>query len=504
MYAKGVMPVVAFGYDRRMARPTFQAPKGTRDFYPRDLLRRRYIEKMWRDTSIRHGFEEIEGPTFETAALYKVKSGEGILGEMFGVFSGKSEEDLRQVREMGEAPLALRPEFTPTLARMVAARAAELPKPCRWFTAGPYFRAERPQRGRLREFHQWNVDVIGDDGPAADADVIACAVGLLMELGLGVEDVRVRFSHRRVLTEVLSRMGIDAEHMASAFVLLDRRDRLRDDDLEAMAFEFGLSGGDFIAFLKRPRGPTDLRGVLEWAPGGSASANLDLAAAIVGVEEELESSGIGAWCQADLNIVRGLAYYTGTVFEMYEAAEGRRAVAGGGRYDDLIELFGGPPTSAVGFGMGDVVLGNLLEDRGLMPEGEALLEAVSAPSASLRPDVFVIANELEESQRAVRPLVARLRRGVEAEGWLSREGRRPWDTDRYAVPPLHARQSYKATKNIGKLLREASESHARLAAIVESGEHCTVKDLRTGEQWREVPLGEVGLRAAGGGWRGVS
>ncbi|MFI4856005.1 MAG: ATP phosphoribosyltransferase regulatory subunit, partial [Phycisphaerales bacterium JB065] len=137
------------------------SPKGTRDFYPEDLLRRRYITEVWRAVSIRHGFEEIDGPTFEHSELYAVKSGEGILGELFQAFSGKAEDEREQVRETGNAPFALRPEFTPTLARMYAARAKQLPKPVRWFCVPNFFRAEKPQRGRLREFMQWNVDVIG-------------------------------------------------------------------------------------------------------------------------------------------------------------------------------------------------------------------------------------------------------------------------------------------------------------------------------------------------------
>lgn len=139
------------------------SPKGTRDFYPEDLLRRRYITEVWRAVSIRHGFEEIDGPTFEHSELYAVKSGEGILGELFQAFSGKAEDEREQVRETGNAPFALRPEFTPTLARMYAARAKQLPKPVRWFCVPNFFRAEKPQRGRLREFMQWNVDVIGGE-----------------------------------------------------------------------------------------------------------------------------------------------------------------------------------------------------------------------------------------------------------------------------------------------------------------------------------------------------
>jgi histidyl-tRNA synthetase len=177
-----------------------------------------------------------------------------------------------------------------------------------------------------------------------------------------------------------------------------------------------------------------------------------------------------------MSIVRGLAYYTGTVFEVHETGGNERAIAGGGRYDNLIELFGGPPTPAVGFGMGDVVLANLLADKGLMPEGKALMDKLAEPPASPRPNIFVIANDQPESTAALRPLVARFRWG---------EG---------GTRPLHARHSYKATKNIGKLLQEASACHSRFAAIIESASHATLKNLDTGEQTQNVPLAEIGQR----------
>lgn len=448
---------------------TFQAPKGTRDFYPADMLRRRYIEKMWRDTAVRHGFDEIDGPTFEYTDLYTVKSGEGIVSEIFGVFSGKDEEQRGSLAE-GRAPYALRPEFTPTLARMYAARAAQLPRPCKWFWQQNCFRAERPQRGRLREFLQWNCDLIGDGSPEADAEAIACCVGLLDALGLTPKDVRVRFNHRRVLSEILRRLGVDDEHLASAFVLLDRREKLTDEDLEAMAFEFGLTAGDFIAFLKRPRGRASLDELLSAIPEGPGPARLDLVAILRATEDALRAAGVAEWCEIDFNIVRGLAYYTGMVFEVHEASGAERAIAGGGRYDNLIETFGGPPTPAVGFGLGDVVLSLVLQDRGLMPEGKELLERLSAPPASLRPDAFVISNGQPESDAAVRPLVADLRRRG-----------------------LHARHTYKTTKNIGKLLQEASAASARFAVIIENAAEATLKNLDTTEQHR-IPLADVPIR----------
>ncbi|MFM9996450.1 MAG: histidine--tRNA ligase [Phycisphaerales bacterium] len=486
----------------------FQSPKGTRDFYPQDLLRRRYIEKAWRDTSIRHGFEEIEGPTFEQAELYTVKSGEGILSEMFNVFSGKDPEEVAEVQKSGRAPLALRPEFTPTLARMYAARAGQLPKPTKWFTAGPYFRAEKPQRGRLREFCQWNVDVIGGDAvnrdiEAYDADTLATCVAGLVSLGLGFNDSVVRQGDRRSAADYFIARGVRAEHVDEMFSVFDKLDRLDANYVitrcEELGFSLPVTLADFVDEGTGRVVPTGLYASFrEWAAKEGADSPSMRACQV------LKSTGLDAdhWVQPAPDVVRGLAYYTGMVFEVHEVSGQERAICGGGRYDNLIELFGGPPTPAVGFGMGDVVLGNLLQDKGLMPEGAALLQALSAPSApsapsaSLRPDVFVIANEKEESQKALRPLVAKLRRGVESPEWSAKSNHKPWDADRYATPPLHARHSYKATKNIGKLLQEAGAQHARHAAIIEDAGTCTLKNLDTREEQKSVPLDDLGRRVA--------
>jgi histidyl-tRNA synthetase len=208
------------------------------------------------------------------------------------------------------------------------------------------------------------------------------------------------------------------------------------------------------------------------------------------LQAALSDVGVFEWTRLDLSIVRGLAYYTGTVFEVL--ADGERAIAGGGRYDNLIELFGGPPTPAVGFGMGDVVLSLVLQDRGLLPEGDALMDALSRPSASYRPDVFVIpAGQSPEDQEAataqVRPLVAKLRRGVESKAYQDNDKHKPWDANRHDAasggsPPLHARSSSKSTKNIGKLLQDAVGQKSKLAVIVENAEEVTIKDLRTNQQ----------------------
>lgn len=439
-----------------MGSTSFQAPTGTRDFYPIELARRRYIERAWRAVSVRHGFEEIDGPTFESIDLYKAKSGEGIVSEIFHVHSGKDERSRAGAEQGGarEAPFALRPEFTPTLARMYASRAAQLPRPCKWFWQQSCFRAERPQRGRLREFMQWNCDIIGDGSPAADAEAIGVCVGLLEELGLTPEHVKVRFNHRGALAAVVSRLGVDEQHMPAAFVLLDRRDRLSDDDLEAMAFEFGITSFDFLRLLKRPRNAQGIDAMAAALPAEVARDAEALLEPLRTVESHLAGSGVGPWCSLDLNVARGLAYYTGMVFEVHEISGAMRAVAGGGRYDNLIETFGGPATPAVGFGMGDVVLSLVLQDKGLMPGDREIARALG-----LRPDVQVISNGSPESDALVPAVVGELRRAG-----------------------VHARRSYKATKNIGKLLKEAADADARYAVIIESASEVTVKNLDDGTQ----------------------
>ena len=301
----------------------FQAPKGTRDFYPLELARRRWIEDKWRQTSIRHGFDEIDGPTFEHLDLYTVKSGDGIVSELFSF-----------TREGGNTRFALRPEFTPTLARMAAAKASSLSKPTKWFSICPYFRAERPQRGRLREFLQWNVDVIGDDSIDADAECIACCAGMLEQAGCTPEHVKLRVSSRTAVASMIEQAGVSVEQMDAALVLLDKRNKLDAAEFkkQADAIRFDIGAYDTMA-----------------ADAGSIDA-IEL------LQSNLESRGLSPWCEIDLSIVRGLAYYTGTVFEVHETTGAERAIAGGGRYDKLIELFNGPPTPAVGFAMGDVVL----------------------------------------------------------------------------------------------------------------------------------------------------
>jgi histidyl-tRNA synthetase len=408
---------------------TFQAPKGTRDFYPPDLAVRRRIEGVWRLVSTNHGFDEIDGPTFEHLDLYTAKSGPGIVSELFSFR-----------RAGGEIDYALRPEFTPTLARMFAARANTLAKPTRWFSICQYFRAERPQRGRLREHFQWNIDVIGDASPAADAQVLAAAIEVLQRLGLTERDLRIKISDRNYVAGLLTSCGLAQETLPAAFTLLDKREKMDPAEFARQAEGLGLSPDDLARFGKRTIGD-------------------DAPAALRDLWSHLESLGIAGWCEADHSIVRGLAYYTGTVFEFHEAAGKERAIAGGGRYDNLVELFGGPPTPATGMAMGDVVIRLVLEERGLLPPPEQLMP---------RPDVFLISAGKPEAEAQFGPLMARLRRSG-----------------------LHVRCSARTTRNVKKLLGDAAKAHARLAVILgeelERG-HIVIKDLDSGVQVDAVPL----------------
>jgi len=442
--------------DSRTDPRSIGSPKGTRDFYPEDLLRRRYITEVWRAVSIRHGFEEIDGPTFEHSELYAVKSGEGILGELFQAFSGKAEDEREQVRETGNAPFALRPEFTPTLARMYAARAKQLPKPVRWFCVPNFFRAEKPQRGRLREFVQWNVDVIGGEeheAVAHDLEVIGCAISAVRTLGLKPSALQARFNDRRTVDELLDQAGVDTSRKDG--FLQQRRER---------ASAIGCSMEQVEAVVRAADSDDRVKAMIERVRAVAAQNNLD------------------EWTSYDPSIVRGLAYYTGTVFELI--AEGERAVAGGGRYDNLIELFGGPPTPACGFGMGDVVLGNLLDDHDLMPaDGAEMMDAIqrTVSGVSLRPEVFVVSGG-EEHDHLVQPLLANLRAGIEAEGF---DGK-PWDAARFdgsagGVRPMHARTTSKSTRNLKKLLSDAERQFARFVAVIHGEEKVQLKDLDTRE-----------------------
>ena len=301
-----------------------KALPGFREFYPADLALRTHIFRTWRTVATRYGFEEYDGPPLEPLELYTAKSGDEIVGQLYN-FTDK-----------GEREVALRPEMTPTLARMVAARANGLKKPIRWFAIPQLFRYERQQRGRLREHFQLNCDLIGEPGPLGDAEIIALAIDVMRAFGLGPADVRVRLSDRRVLSALLLGAGVDEPQLGGG---VSRRST-RSSGCDARRWrrscgEAGVSGrrGD-RASSRSPRCAGCRRSKRRWPAcprrrGGRAAAPAQ-------VVDALAAMGLGEFVEVDLTIVRGLAYYTGTVFELFDAGRTLRAICGGGRYDGLL------------------------------------------------------------------------------------------------------------------------------------------------------------------------
>jgi histidyl-tRNA synthetase len=325
--------------------------KGTRDFYPPQMAVRNWIIDEWKKVSVRNGFEEYDGPIFELLQMYQIKSGDEIVEQLFSL------------QDRGGRDLAIRPEITPTLARMVNQQINALPRPIKWFSVPRLCRAERPQKGRLREFFQWNVDIIGVDSPVADAEVIFTTLDCLRGFGLTSQDIRAKISSRKLLAAVLRRLGIPDDKLDAMYTLLDKRAKLPAETFEAMLAQqvpdpqvagtikrfMSLTSVDQVKMVVEPDNETE-------------QALADLQA----VFDVLESMGVAEYCVFDPGIVRGLAYYTGVVFEVHDIVGELRAICGGGRYDNLLRDFGGPAVSASGMGMGDCVLEILLQAKGLL------------------------------------------------------------------------------------------------------------------------------------------
>lgn len=359
--------------------PTTALP-GFRDFYPEDFALRAYIFETWRRVATRYGFEEYDGPPLEPLELYTQKSGDEIVGQLYN-FTDK-----------GDREVALRPEMTPTLARMVAARANGLKKPIRWFSLPQLFRYERQQRGRLREHFQLNCDLIGEPGPLGDAEIIALAIDVMRAFGLTEKDVRVRLSDRRILTALLAAAGVPETAVPLAYQAIDKVERIKRPELLAMlAPAMAPDVAERVLEIPTLRG---LDAVLARLGAGHRDAALPLERTL----GALNAMGLGAFVDVDLTIVRGLAYYTGTVFELFDAGRTLRAICGGGRYDNLLLALGGTDLPALGFGMGDVVLGELLKEKGLVPAHASAIDVlVAAITEDDVPHVLALAHELRDA-----------------------------------------------------------------------------------------------------------
>ncbi len=410
---------------------------GFRDFYPQELAEREYLLKTWRDVARRFAFVEYDGPPLEPLDLYTKKSGEEIVGQLYN-FTDK-----------GGREIALRPEMTPTFARMVAAKANALRKPVRWFSIPQLFRYERQQKGRLREHFQLNVDIVGESDVTADAELLAVAIEIMHALGLTQNDVRARVSDRRLLRALLAVLGVSEAQTPGVFAVIDKVERqpveISREKLAALGLGeatvdgvIGLTGRVSLERLRAEYG-----------------ANPDVAERLADLERYfgyLRALGVGEWVDLDLKIVRGLAYYTGIVFELFDAHGEFRAVCGGGRYDTLLQSLGGVDLPALGFGMGDVVLGELLRKRGLMR---------AEPSA---PDYWVAYTD-----------PAQLAEAMEVAGALRRAG----SSVEYA---LKAQQ-------LGRQLKAASAAGVPEAVIVREDHTLILKSLASGEE-RTVRLRE--------------
>ena len=363
-----------------------QSLPGFREFFPDDLTARTHLFEAWRRVAARYGFEEYDGPPLEPQELYTEKSGPEIVGQLYNFV------------DKGGREVALRPEMTPTLARMVASRANGLRKPIRWFSIAQMFRYERQQRGRLREHYQLNCDLIGEAGPLGDAEMIALLIDVARELMLDAKAVRVRLSDRRVLSALLGSAGVTEAQLPLAYAAIDKRERMDEAALLAMLQGAGTGGltaqvARRVLDLSALRDLDEVAAVLSRVPGGPA--------ALVPLRRTLgalEAMGLREFVDIDLTIVRGLAYYTGTVFELFDAGRSLRAIAGGGRYDELLGRLGGVDLPAVGFAMGDVVIGELLKERGLQPAAAATIEVfIAGVTEEDLPHVLALAHDCRDA-----------------------------------------------------------------------------------------------------------
>jgi histidyl-tRNA synthetase len=421
-----------------------QTVRGTRDFYPEDMAVRNWLVEAWRGAGRRAGFVEVDGPELESLELYTEKSGPEIA------------EQLYWLTDKSDRKLALRPEFTPTLARMIAARQAALPEPIRWFNVSRCFRYERAQKGRLREFFQWNVDLVGVEGEIGDAECISVAVDALRSLGLTPADVTVKINDRRLLGALVRHLGVAEDCVPKVFAILDKRDKVPPEALSVMLAESGLTTEQREGLVR----------MLAWKAltdiDAHELATSEILAAVDSLKRLfglLDDYGIAEWCRFDIGIVRGLAYYTGPVWEVHDLKGEHRAIFGGGRYDRLISGLGGKPMPACGFGCGDVVLGLVLAEQGKRPPAE--------PSAE-----YFVASGVEGVVEGVITVVRQLR-GLGRNTQFDLKG-----------------------GNMKRQMKKAAEAGAKYVVIV--GEMfgytphvVTVRDMASGEQ-REVSLDDLG------------
>lgn len=326
-----------------------QAVKGTREFYPRQMQIRRWLYAMIEDVATSFGYEEWDGPFLEKIDLYAAKSGEELVKEQSFVFPDR-----------GGELIALRPELTPSLARMVAQKQNELVYPLRWWSFGPFWRYEKPQKGRSREFFQWNIDLIGVESAEADAELLAICATFLKNAGILPTQVKILINHRELIDAELGKLGIDSEKKKQVFKLIDRQDKMSSEKWKETALEIGLDEQQFAGIV------TMLTRKDLWRESPQ----------LCRIFQVLEAMSLRDFVEYDPGIIRGLDYYTGVVFEAWDVGGDGRAVLGGGHYANLIGDVGGDPLGGVGFAMGDMMITVLLEKYGKLPPAETYEKTV--------------------------------------------------------------------------------------------------------------------------------
>lgn len=357
-----------------------------RDFYPEDMVARNAVFTAWTQAAQRFGFAQYDSCVVESLSILKRKSGEEIAEQIYA-FKDKSNRDL-----------ALRPEMTPSLARMIAARQGRLSFPLKWFSIAQCFRYERAAKGRKREHYQWNLDVVGEDSLSAEAETLACALSSLAALGLSARDVSVHFSSRALLADLFLRAGISNEHHEAAFLALDKRGKTPDDEIVLLLQKAGLKK-DAIKASFKIMALNKIEEAREFLGGDTPSLT-----ALDELPQRLADYGLNNYLQFDIGVVRGLGYYTGIVFEAHAAEHKMRAVFGGGRYDRLLSDLGANQITAVGLGCGDVVITDLLRATGKMPDfttSEKIDLAVGFMEQAQRPSAARLAQAQRGSGKRV-------------------------------------------------------------------------------------------------------
>ncbi len=405
-------------------KPTIRPVKGTRDFYPEEMAFRTWLYGQMKAVSQKFGYQEYEAPILESLELYAAKSGDELVNQQSFVFADR-----------GGDTIALRPELTPSLARMVAQRQRELPKPIRWWSFGPFWRYERPQKGRTREFFQWNIDLIGVNSPYADAELVAVGAEFFRSVGLSAQQIVIKVNDRKLMKEQIARLGVASDQIEGVYRLIDKLDKLPTEKWRAYGVEdIGLSAEqiDRLSALLNDR---EL-----WKESADLTAFFDA----------IDDLGVSDYVEYDPSIIRGLTYYTSVVFEARDRSGEFRAILGGGRYDNLVGDVGGDPLGGNGFAMGDVVIGLVLEKFDLKPRLR------SAPA-----DVLVTIFDATLARTAAK-VAAQLRSGgVKTE-------------------------LYPDTAKLDRQMKYANSQAIPIAVIIGPDEaaqgQATVRDLRSGQQ----------------------